>query len=388
MAAEDFTAEGELDSEDLFDFSEKKLGEGAGATAPLAEEDLDEVLRAAKDLQDELGGSDALIDDGYSVKFAKGTLDGEDGDDLFSFDDLFPDEGSPDLDERILQGELGGSTAEPTRAPARSKPAPASEPGAEPQPTPRPKSAKSEPVAEKSAPSGSRWTETAPEDLRAKASRAPKAPSKTREPRAKTASKPRRSAERAPRETPEEFLASARRRAKAERSVTFWPIVGGLVALNVTILLVGLAAVFQIGSEMRGVNTSLASSLRTIAEESRPERVIVQLPATPLETAKIDEASTQRAPAPAATEPSVQRTVPPLELEPRERTELRAAHDEIAGGKFAVARRRLFRLLAVADSPLSEAGRSAEQEANLLIAQSYEAEAAALASAAGPRASR
>ena len=114
---------------------------------------------------------------------------------------------------------------------------------------------------------------------------------------------------------------------------------------------------------------SVSSSLGRFATELRQ--------ANELQAREAERAAVEPLPVAPPVEELVEST-PRVELPPFALGEIKAAREEMDRGEFQAARRRLFRLLATIDDPLAEDAPEAEEQANLLIAETYLLEADAL----------
>jgi hypothetical protein len=145
-----------------------------------------------------------------------------------------------------------------------------------------------------------------------------------------------------------------------------WIAVAAVLTLNLVLLMLGMSAISSVSSSVE----DFSSTLGDVVREMQNTKV---LQARELEEATL--AAARREPeAPAVTSGAG----PRVEVEPFARGELKAARAEIDRGEFSNARRRLFRLLATIDDPLSEDETFAEEQANLLIAESFVAESNAI----------
>ena len=140
-------------------------------------------------------------------------------------------------------------------------------------------------------------------------------------------------------------------------------LIGVILFFNGLTALLGFYAISVFSDGMEGMSTNLADSLHQM-RTAKPE--VSQVPQVAQEESVEDTTGTVFA-GPIGTP-----------TEAPEDTELKAARKQLDEGQFHEARRRLFRLLAIADSPLLGDGKYAEAEASLMIAESYRLEAEAL----------
>ncbi len=139
-----------------------------------------------------------------------------------------------------------------------------------------------------------------------------------------------------------------------------WPIVAAILLFNIIVLGLGLAAISSVSNSVDTFASKLGEVAREIRDTSPPQVVTVPVvaPVTTTDTA------------PANTDSETANTTR-VKLPPYARGELKAAQDEMDRGEYQIARRRLFRLLATIDDPLSEDAPQAEEQANLLIAETF-----------------
>lgn len=425
MALDDFAPATPEGDDDLFDFAELGVEEDGVepevSTSSSDEEIMDAVQRAAAEVQEELpppavDEESELPDDELVASFPEGMLDADD-DDLFAFDDLLSDENGPSMDASIVDEEdRYGMTAKEAAETLNLDETEEEEAAAEESVVAQPPQeidlstfdinaeiaedfdpfAEAEAIAAEEAEAasedgfdinagGDEELDLFDEDsIDREAEQEEFAslladPEPENEPEAVAAAAPAEKdvLQPAPRaEDPEDQKAAPGLGNLIERFALhsnagkpLLIVLGSFLALNLVLAVLAILAFFRVGSGLEGMKSSLAGSLETIAREADRTQV-----APPVETSSKEAEDSS-----ADTEEASKATgTAKVTLEPRERTEIRAARSEIAAGKFEVARRRLFRLLSVADSPLSEAGRIAEEEANLLVAESFEREAHAL----------
>ncbi len=142
------------------------------------------------------------------------------------------------------------------------------------------------------------------------------------------------------------------------------PFVAAILLFNVVLLTLGLVGISSVSSSVDG----FAARLADVASELR------NTPIPPVEIVVPTPVSAEPQPEPeVAKEPVV--TAPRVKLPPFARGEITAARDAMDRGEYKSARRRLFRLLATIDDPLAEDAPEAEEQANLLIAETYLLEA-------------
>lgn len=330
MAFDDFDSsepEKPLDDEDLFDFPKMEFDDDLSVAE---EEDPgypEEVVEAAAALQEEI---DAGEDDDIF-----GLTDEELGD--LDLDDLLGDD---DFLQEVSELEAG---PEPTPAPLA---APATEPEAElaPEPAPieEPAAADPEPEPVEEEPEEFLDMEALEEDV-------------VLEPAVAEPEEPAR----------ERVNPMARLSTLMPANSTL-PIVSALLLFNVIVLVLGLSAISSISSSV----DEFGDKLGNVVRDMQNEKVLQARESTPVSVTDVI--------AGAASEETQNAEEPELEEPSYSRGELRAARTEIDSGSFQAARRRLFGLLATIDDPLSEDDSSVEEEANLLIAETYVAEADAM----------
>jgi len=145
---------------------------------------------------------------------------------------------------------------------------------------------------------------------------------------------------------------------------TAWPLISAILLFNVVVLTIGLTAVSSFSSSVDTFAARLGDVARELRTTDTP--TVIQ---SPIGT----QGNTTEAPTEMSDEVSEPGTR--LKLPPFARGELKAAQTEMDRGEYTLARRRLFRLLATIDDPLADDAPEAEEQANLLIAETFALEA-------------
>lgn len=145
---------------------------------------------------------------------------------------------------------------------------------------------------------------------------------------------------------------------------TAWPLIAAILLFNLVVLAIGLTAVSSVSSSV----DTFAARLGEVAREMRVTESPTVIQA-PIET----PTTTTQAPTTANSEMGDPGTR--VKLPPFARGEIKAARTQMDRGDYTLARRRLFRLLATIDDPLADDAPEAEEQANLLIAETFVLEA-------------
>jgi len=144
---------------------------------------------------------------------------------------------------------------------------------------------------------------------------------------------------------------------------TAWPLIAGILLFNIVVLAIGLTAVSSVSTSV----DTFAAKLGEVARELRTTNTpIIQESPVQVPVDVTAEPETITDPADSGTR---------VKLPPFARGALKAAQTEMDRGDYQLARRRLFRLLAAIDDPLADDAPEAEEQANLLIAETFVLEA-------------